>query len=256
MNINNQDRIDNYLLNRMSDEERKAFEADVAKDTHLKEQMTFTKNVMNAIKSRNEKLAMIKEWQNDYVWKSETDEIDSAIESHISDRNNYNRPSIKDSQKAHYSSKKQILYWASGIAAVVIAGFFLFHNLYMTETKNEFSTLPMGITNLRAGSDYSDIELLLNQKKYEEALSLIEQETNSLRGDSVEIFQDLSIDLEKRDFKLQEVRMQQEDLKWLKIYALLGINNQHDAFRLLDEMRQEEGYYQMAADSLYNHLKK
>lgn len=69
MKIEFQDRIDEYLLDRMSDEERKSFESDAAEDAELKEQLQFTETVQQATKSRNEKLAAMEEWKDDYVWE-------------------------------------------------------------------------------------------------------------------------------------------------------------------------------------------
>ena len=52
MKIEFQDRIDDYLLDRMSDEQRNSFESDAAKDAELKEQLQFTETVQQATKSR------------------------------------------------------------------------------------------------------------------------------------------------------------------------------------------------------------
>lgn len=65
MKIEDQDRIDNYLLNRMSGEERQAFERDMEQDKELREQVEFTKDIQTALKSRNEKLARMQEWQEE-----------------------------------------------------------------------------------------------------------------------------------------------------------------------------------------------
>ena len=51
-----QDRIDNYLLNRMDDAEKTEFLREVEQDKEKKEQLEFTQNVKDAIRSREEKL--------------------------------------------------------------------------------------------------------------------------------------------------------------------------------------------------------
>ena len=63
MKIEYQDKIDRYILGEMSAEERTDFEKQVAQDAELQELLEFTKNVNTAIKSRNEKLAKMKEWE-------------------------------------------------------------------------------------------------------------------------------------------------------------------------------------------------
>ena len=52
-----QDKIDDYVLGRMSVEERADFEKEVDQDEEKREQLEFTRNVKNAISSRQDKLA-------------------------------------------------------------------------------------------------------------------------------------------------------------------------------------------------------
>lgn len=49
------DRIDDYLLDRMNEEERRAFENDIENNMELREQMKFTEMVLRALKSKVEK---------------------------------------------------------------------------------------------------------------------------------------------------------------------------------------------------------
>ena len=155
------------------------------------------------------------------------------------------------------SSGRRIFYWISGIAAVFVVGFFLIQNLYVADSPSEYMPSPkMNDMTLRAGSDNSEIELLLSQKKYDEALDLIEQKYLAVQDDSLDIVQDETMNAERKEYDMQIVKDKQDELKWLKAHALLGLSQQETALRILDELRNEEGYYQMAADSLYNHIKK
>ena len=61
-----QDRIDNYLLNRMDDAEKAKFLREVEQDERKKEQLEFTQNVKDAIRSREEKLLVLKQFQKQY----------------------------------------------------------------------------------------------------------------------------------------------------------------------------------------------
>lgn len=259
MKIEFQDRIDDYLLDRMSDEERKSFESDTAEDAELKEQLQFTETVQQATKSRNEKLAAMKEWKDDYVWEDDRVVAASAAEYRPTG-SGYNycpAPTMEESRSMSRSSSRRIFYWISGIAAVFVVGFFLIQNLYVADSPSEYMPSPkMNNMTLRAGSGNSDIELLLNQKKYKDALDLIEEKFLAVKKDSLDIVQDESIDAERKEYDIQIVKDKQDELKWLKAHALIGVCKQAAALHLLDELRNEEGYYQMAADSLYNHIKK
>ena len=259
MKIDFQDRIDDYLLNRMSDEERKSFESDAAADTELKEQLQFTETIQQAIKSRNEKLAAMKEWKNDYVWEDERTVAASATEYRPtgSGYDYYTTPSVKKSHLMPRSSIRRIFYWVSGIAAVFVLGFFLILNLYVGNSPADYMSNPsINDARSRAGSDNSEIELLLSQKKYEDALDLIEEKYHAVKADSLEIVQDGTIDTDRKEYDMQIVKDKQDELKWLKVHALLGLGQQEKALCILDELRNGEDYYQMAADSLYNHIRK
>ena len=256
MKIEFQDRIDDYLLDRMSDEERTSFETDAAEDAELKEQLQFTETFQQATKSRNEKLAAMEEWKDDYVWEDDRAVAASAAEYRPtgSGFDYCPAPEMENRRVATSSPIKKMLYWVSGIAAIFVVGFLLIQNLYVANSPVEYM-LSNDMT-LRAGSDNSEIELLLSQKKYEDALDLIEEKYLAVQDDSLDIVQDATIDAERKEYDMQLVKDKQDELKWLKAHALLGLSQQEIALRILDELRNEEDYYQMAADSLYNHIKK
>ena len=60
-----QDKIDDYLLDRMSEEERRAFAGEVAENDELREQLEYSRSVQSAMKSRGEKLAAMQKWEDD-----------------------------------------------------------------------------------------------------------------------------------------------------------------------------------------------
>ena len=60
MDIQFQDRIDNYLLGRMSEADKEAFLQEVEQDNEKKEQLEFTRNVKEAVCSREEKLRALR----------------------------------------------------------------------------------------------------------------------------------------------------------------------------------------------------
>ena len=254
MKIEFQDKIDNYLLNRMSDDERKAFEAEVSNDPELQDQLKYTEKVQKAIDVRNERLAKMKEWENDYVWEKEREEMASKYRATGSGYHYCPAPArtcpTPNRKKGWFQTKGRI-YWMSGVAAMLILGVFLIPSLFFT---NSPSVVDAG--TFRSGSDYSDIEQLILQKQYEDALSAISDKSMALWRDSLELVQDDSINEEKREYGLLIVAEKQDDLEWLKIQALLGLDRKQEALELLGEMRKRNGYYQLTADSLYTKVKK
>jgi len=232
MKIDYQDRIDEYLLHRMSDEERIAFENEVDSDKELQEQLSFTEDVQQTLKSRNEKLSKMEEWQGDYEWE--------------------------ETRSKPWSSSRKFFYWVSGIAAIFIAGFFFAH-IYMSDNFDVVyykETPALGNVTFRGSSNYSHIDTLLCNSEYEEALSKIEREEFILRSDSVRIIQKKEMHEKQKEYMMQRVKMQKDDLNWLKVHALWGLHRQAEAISLLNSIRHTENEYKEQADSLYHLLRQ
>lgn len=268
MNIDFQDRIDNYLLDRMSDEERNCFESNVAGDTELKEQLQFTKTVQQATKSRNEKLAAMEGWKDDYVWEDERVVSVSADECHLAG-NGYNgnpSPSMNNKRVATSSHLKKIIYWVSGVAAILIVGVFVF-DLYSPlsqETANETTSRPDGTPNengnvsFRGQSHNPNIENLLAMGDYSNALAYIEEDEANIRTELMlnehemysrgESHKNAETEKEAMEIKLAR-------LHYLKAQALIGLKRVDEALVLLDDIRHSNSEYGIKADSLYHLLK-
>lgn len=256
MKIELQDNIDDYLLNRMSDDERVLFEAELASDSELQEQLKFTEDVRNAIRSRNEILAKMKEWEAEY----KREEQRNVAAAYRATGSGYDCCSAPAPNKNIYKEKplrtKRIILWSSGVAAVFIAGLFMVRALFFTGDNLGYDTYFTQEGMFRSGSDYSDIDSMLKLNRYEDALLKIEEEFKALYMDSLEISSDMQLDAEQRDYKLMQVKELRDDLKWMEIHALLGLNRMGEALRLLNELRVTEGYYKESAESLYNRMKK
>lgn len=219
MKIEFQDHIDDYLLDRMSDEDSKVFEQELKNDDELREQMEFTKDVQTATKSRNEKLAKMREWEDDYEWEDDR------------------------------RGKRQYLYWISGIAAIFIVGFFLIHNYMGGKEDMMFNPSSIEYSTMRGGGNYENIEKLLVDKNYEDAMKQIEIEETKIAEQRTAT--DSIADEERRAYDRMLIQEKADKLSWMKVYALLGADRRDDALQLLDELRHTEGEYKEKADSLY-----
>ena len=107
-NINFQDRIDEYLLHgeTMSEEDKAQFLKEIEEDAEKMEQYEFTKYVRQAMVSRGEKLKAMTEFQKEYETRDD---------------------------KSNFRKK---LVWFSGIAAVLVIGFFVINPLFVYESTN------------------------------------------------------------------------------------------------------------------------
>ena len=103
-----QDRIDEYLLrgNKMSEEDKAQFLKEIEEDAEKKAQYEFTKNVKEAFVSRGDKLKAMADFQKEYETRDD---------------------------KSNFRKK---LVWFSGIAAVLVIGFFVINPLFVYESTN------------------------------------------------------------------------------------------------------------------------
>lgn len=267
MKIEFQDRIDEYLLDRMSDEGRNSFESDVAEDAELKEQLQFTETVKQATKSRNEKLAAMAEWKDDYMW--EEDRVVAASDAEYrATGSGYNycpAPTMESRRVATSSPFKKMLYWVSGIAAVFIVGVFVF-NLYRPsspEIAMETASRPTeapgknGNVSFRGRSQNMDIESQLAMGDYSKALARLEKDEADIRTDLMLIERELHSRGEGREDAMTEKDSLETNLVrvlYLKAQALIGLDRKDEARVVLDEIRQSKSEYGIKADSLYHLL--
>ena len=133
MDINFQDKIDQYLLHpeTMSEAEKAQFLKDVEQDKKKKAQFEFTANLRSVIKSREEKLKMIKQMQKQY----DQQELSTGGATDIRVAATSEAQTIGEVPNKP-SHRRNWLYWASGIAAVVAIGFFVIQPYMMVEDTN------------------------------------------------------------------------------------------------------------------------
>ena len=115
-----QDRIDEYLLGKMTEEDKAKFEAEVKQDELKREQLEFTRNVKDAISSREDKMAKLKLMQRMYDREYQL----VAASMRPTDTDDCQYPPAPQ-YAAEKKSSKRIWWWASGIAAVLVIGLFV-----------------------------------------------------------------------------------------------------------------------------------
>lgn len=125
MDNNFQDRIDEYLLHEdtMSEEAKAQFLKEIEEDTEKKEQYEFTKNVKEALKSRGDKLKAMAE----FLKENETQDEKQMRACSCSEYRQTEDIKIV----GHKSNFRKKLVWFSGIAAVLVVGFFAINPLFI-----------------------------------------------------------------------------------------------------------------------------
>lgn len=132
MDNNFQDRIDEYLLHgdTMSEEAKAQFQKEIEEDAEKKKLYEFTKNVKEALKSRGDKLKAMAEFQKENEVQDEKRMRACSCPC----------PEYKEAEDIkiveHKSNIRKKLVWFSGIAAVLVVGFFAINPFFVDESTN------------------------------------------------------------------------------------------------------------------------
>ena len=130
MDNNFQDRIDEYLLHEdtMSEEAKAQFLKEIEENTEKKKQYEFTKNVKEALKSRGDKLKAMTEFQKENETQDEKRMTACSCPEY--------RQTEDIKIVGHKSNFRKKLVWFSGIAAILVIGFFAIKPLFVYESTN------------------------------------------------------------------------------------------------------------------------
>ena len=142
-----QDSIDNYLLNRMDDAEKTEFLREVEQDKEKKEQREFTPDVEDSIRSREEKLQVLKRFQRQYEQERRTAALRATGTECAACE--CSAPEVAATEPVR--SKKKIWLWISGVAAVLVVGFFAIKPMFEYESSPDYNGAPM--EQMRGGDD-------------------------------------------------------------------------------------------------------
>lgn len=249
MNNDYQDKIDRYLLGKMSEAEALDFEKDLRNDKDLNEQFEFTKNVKDVIVARSKRLTQINEWKEAYEAKKNTEgeycPTGSGYEYSI-------KPKTEIKLESRTSTRRY-LYWISGIAAIFVVGFFIISPIFVENGGSPDHPISVNVSSLRGTKDNSGIAKIINEGKFDLALDQINEKANELESDIMQTEQEKDkMDGEEYAYLKEVYEIQKDELYLLKAYALFGLKRTEEAMGILDGMRQRDSKFKAQADSLYN----
>lgn len=168
------------------------------------------------------------------------------------------RPASKRPMASSQRPMRRWLYWASGIAALLVVGCFVTLPLMQDGTEYmQGPILPAGTA--RNGGDLAQIESLILNKDFDKALTAIEEAEKEMHATAPAFAPADTLDDELREqmaYEANERQLRTDDLKWLKVYALIGLEREQEALSLLDQLRNGNGEYKESAGKLYLKLKE
>lgn len=225
MDERKQEYIDRYIKNEMSVQERQCFEERLVSDAELREQYEFTLQVQTVLRSRAEKLERMKDWDN------------------------------ASAEKNTMIANRKRTGWVAAViltaAAAWVGGTFLLPD-------KEVKMPPLdqsGWELYRSGDNLSQIAALIQEEHYAEALQVIDEKEKNVYSFSRKSSPVTDEERERMEYEQKVARLNAYHMKWLKVYALVGLGRMDEALEVLDFLRKEEGVYQMQADSLYRLMK-
>jgi len=240
-----QDRIDEYILGMMSAEDSKSFEKDLANDAELKEQYNYTKVVKETVCEHAQLEDLMSQWDKDIAKERREEELMVAA---------CPVPPIAD-RKAVAAKPRVWLWWVSGIAAIFIVGLFVVYPFSLSEKSSPYISVPEdGVA--RGSSDLSEIDELIVNKDYAQALTLIERAESEL-DEEAKVATELNSSAEEQEqeeYERQEIEQRRDDLTWMKANALIGLDRKDEALKLLNKLRKGSGEYREKAEKLYKEL--
>lgn len=149
-----QDRIDRYLLHAdsMTADEKRQFMDEVEQDDEKREQLEFTKNLKEAVCSRESKLKALAEMERRYDYEHGRSIVKVCYEM---------CPPIEKSADMQFdydaapkSRRGRAWLWAAGIAVAVVVGFFAIRPVFFNEASPDGGGSP--IENMRGGEGVFD----------------------------------------------------------------------------------------------------
>ncbi|MCD8285468.1 MAG: hypothetical protein LUB62_04495 [Prevotellaceae bacterium] len=216
MNTDYQDYIDDYLLGRMTDEQKARFEAMLDEDTELRESLRLTRMVSEELRTEMELRERMRRW---------------------------------DREAAPRRKRRRRWQWLGGIAAVLIVGLVI--SVFVVGRRGSVSA-PEPEAALRGSDDLEEIRLLMEAGEWEEALGQIDLGLLEARDGLENV---CAAEGEEEDYAREECKLRLSLLSWLRVQALLGLGRRDEALQLLDSLRTSDDEDAPRADSLYLYIK-
>lgn len=210
------DRIDNYILGRMSNEERQAFEKEMSVNLELQEKVALHRDIVRAMRIERDK---------EYLQSLERD--------------------IK-MQKITERRRRTFAMRISSIAAAacLVLGVFVHF-----DTQSDYRQYGLGIELAisRGGGDSNKAAVAINEGHYDEALSLIAE------GEAKPFVCD-DTNPEIVEAERDEYQREQDELQWYKTVAYMRMGKYIKAKKLLKQITLSDSEYKDEAQAALDAL--
>ncbi len=224
MNEDMQNRIDDYIRGRLTEDERIEFEADLNKDESLRKAYLETKAIADAIADREEKLMRMRQWDKE-----------AKIAESAENRGNNKRG------------------WIIGLSAVAcVAVLFIAVRGFIGKPSHDTEFVMPDFSQsvyYRGGNDMAYLDSLINSEAYTPALNQADSILLAER-DEISVLTMKDSLSEKENYKLLQHNELVDELEWRKANLLIALKRVEEGRDLLRIIAAKEGVHKAEADSL------
>lgn len=226
-----QDRIDNYILGEMSNEERLAFEQEISQDKNLQEEVALQRDIVRAIRLKAAKEHL------------------QAVEREIQAKEQ-REMQAKERRRQVFIVKLSNI--ARAVAACLIIGVIAGSSYYYVDKANKYEDYiqTMRCENLCENAQVSGFAdqayIAIQAGEYNEALNIITEGKQSLLSST----KDSLLTEDGHQWYITE----QDRLQWYEALAYMGKGRWIKARRLLKNIAKSDSFYRSDANRLLEEL--
>ncbi len=235
--ITTEERIDNYLLGRMSEAEKAAFEHDLATDTELKEEFECQKAIANAV----QKVAM-----KDFLTQHAAERQEES--SNVIDLSTYFKQATGKIRE-FFSSGQRVAWTLASVAAMVVAIVGGVNYTSTLHTMQSNGMLAYTELNVPVSRDGNELDALI-----EKAYSLIgagefDQALDTIGNAKAIVSENLDepVVTEEDEYEHQVIQQKLYDLEWYEAIVLMRQGKVIKAKKALDAIATSCSTYAEAA---------
>ena len=240
--ITTEERIDNYLLGRMSEAERAAFEQDLATDAELKEEYECQKAIANAV----QKVAM-KDFLTQHVVERQEES------SNVIDLSTYFKQTVGKVRK-FFSSGQRVAWTLASVAAMVVAivgSVNYTSTLHTMRSNGMFAytelTVPVARDGNKLDALIEEAYTLIGAEDFDNALDTIE-DAKAMAKETL----DEPVVTEEDEYEHQVLQQKLYDLEWYEAIVLMRQGKVLKAKKALDAIATSSSPYAEAARNELN----
>lgn len=242
--ITTEERIDNYLLGRMSEAERAAFEHDLATDADLKEEYECQKAIANAV----QKVAM-----KDFLTQHAAERQEES--SNVIDLSTYFKHATGKIRE-FFSSGQRVAWTLASVAAMVVAIVGSVNYTSTLHTMQGNGMLAYTELTVPVSRDGNELDALI-----EDAYNLIgkgelDKAMNTIEKAKATVLERLAqpVETEEDEYEHQVLQQKLYDMEWYEAIVLMRQGKVLKAKKALNVISSSDSPYSAAARIEWNAL--